>query len=182
MHGSRFLVAARLCACLVWGCAPSAHALEPGALAPNVTLTDAQRQAVRLPLQKGQVLYVDFWASWCGPCRQSFPWMNAMQAKYQAQGLQIIGINLDQHPGAADKFLAQTPAKFTVMFDPQGVSARLYGVKGMPTSVLIDRDGRVIQLHAGFSEASRAALERQLQSALASKRPGPARPSSRQPA
>lgn len=151
---------------LAWGPLP-AYALEAGQQAPNVELLGPHGETVRLPLQTGQVLYVDFWASWCQPCRQSFPWMNAMQEKYKAKGLHIIGINLDQQTSAANQFLAQTPAKFTVMFDPKGVSPRLYGVKGMPTSVLIGRDGKVIQRYVGFNDASRDQLEQRLQAVLA---------------
>ncbi len=166
MSPIRSLFMAWLGVCLASSTLP-AHALDVGEAAPNVELLGPNGETVRLPLQTGKVLYVDFWASWCGPCRQSFPWMNAMQDKYKAKGLQIIGINLDQQASAADKFLAQTPAKFTVMFDPKGVSPRLYTVKGMPTSVLIGRDGKVIRQHAGFNDASRDQLEQQLQSALA---------------
>lgn len=167
MTATRPVLTAVICACLAWSWTSPAQALEAGDAAPNVELLGPNGEAVRLPLQAGKVLYVDFWASWCGPCRQSFPWMNAMQEKYKAKGLQIIGINLDQQASAAEKFLAQTPAKFTVMFDPKGTSPRIYGVKGMPTSVLIGRDGKVIQQHAGFNEASRDQLEQLLQSALA---------------
>jgi len=166
MFPIRLLSTALLCVCLASVTVP-AHALDAGEMAPNVELMGANGEVVRLPLQAGKVLYVDFWASWCGPCRQSFPWMNAMQEKYKSKGLQIIGINLDQQANAAEKFLAQNPAKFTILFDPKGISPRTYGVKGMPTSVLIGRDGKVIQHHAGFNETSREQLEQLLQTVLA---------------
>jgi len=140
-----------------------ALALDPGKAAPDIELGAG---AERLSSLKGKVVYVDFWASWCGPCRQSFPWMNEMQGKYGAQGLQIIGVNLDAKRADADQFLAQVPAKFSVGFDAKGDSARQFGVKGMPTSVLIGPDGKVLAIHQGFKDEDRKALEAKFVSAL----------------
>jgi cytochrome c biogenesis protein CcmG, thiol:disulfide interchange protein DsbE len=123
---------------------------------------------VSLAQYKGKVVYLDFWASWCGPCKQSFPWMNSMQEKYQAQGLQVIAINLDANKDDATAFLASMPAKFTVAFDAKGVTPRLYGVKGMPTSYLIDRNGNVVMQHMGFNAADRDKLEQKIQTLLES--------------
>jgi thiol-disulfide isomerase/thioredoxin len=121
---------------------------------------------ISLAQYKGKVVYLDFWASWCGPCKQSFPWMNSMQEKYQSQGLQVIAINLDANKDDATSFLAGNPAKFTVAFDAKGLTPRAYGVKGMPTSYLIDRDGKVILQHMGFNTADREKLELKIQSLL----------------
>jgi thiol-disulfide isomerase/thioredoxin len=145
--------------------AAAAVALTVGQPAPALELPGAQGN-VSLAAAKGKVVYVDFWASWCGPCRQSFPWMNEMQAKYGPRGLQIIGVNLDAKRDDADKFLAQTPAKFTLAFDSKGDSPRAYGVKGMPTSVLIGADGKVIDHHSGFHDEERKALEDAIVAAL----------------
>jgi thiol-disulfide isomerase/thioredoxin len=142
-----------------------ASALEPGKPAPGFELNGLDG-AVRLEHYQGKLVYLDFWASWCGPCRQSFPWMNDMQAKYGAQGLQIIGISLDARTDDARSFLASTPARFIVAFDPRGVAPRNYGIRGMPSSVLIGRDGKVVFEHAGFREADRAELENKIKSAL----------------
>jgi len=98
----------------------------------------------------GQVVWVDFWASWCVPCRRSFPWMNRMHAKYAAQGLQIIGVNVDKTRDVADEFLAETPADFALRFDPEGALAERFGVTAMPSSFLLDVDGNVIAEHYGF--------------------------------
>ncbi|MCB5207815.1 TlpA family protein disulfide reductase [Methylovorus mays] len=135
------------------------------AAAPDFELPSAAGN-ISLAQYKGKVVYLDFWASWCGPCKQSFPWMNSMQEKYQAQGLQIVAINLDANKDDAASFLAGTPAKFTVAFDAKGVTPRAYGVKGMPTSYLIDRDGKVIMQHMGFNAADREKLELKIQSLL----------------
>ena len=145
--------------------ASSAFALEKGAAAPQFDL-QGMDGAVQLAKLTGKVVYVDFWASWCGPCRQSFPWMNEMQAKYGPRGLQIVGINVDAKSEDAKTFLATTPAKFTIAFDPKGATPRQYGIKGMPSSVLIGPDGKVLLGHSGFRDADRAELEAKIQSAL----------------
>lgn len=142
-----------------------ALALDPGQPAPDVDLA-AGPGAEKLSKLKGKVVYVDFWASWCGPCRQSFPWMNEMQGKYGSKGLQIVGINLDAKRADADQFLAQLPAKFAVGFDAKGDSAKHFGVKGMPTSVLIGPDGKVLAVHQGFKDEDRKELEAKFVNAL----------------
>lgn len=146
------------------GVAP-AFALEKGAAAPQFDLQGVDG-AVQLAKLTGKVVYLDFWASWCGPCRQSFPWMNEMQAKYGARGLQIVGINVDAKSADAKTFLAATPARFAIAFDPQGATPRQYGIKGMPSSVLIGPDGKVLLEHSGFRDADRAELEAKIQAAL----------------
>jgi thiol-disulfide isomerase/thioredoxin len=146
-----------------------AHAVEPGTLAPDIKLAGAQGP-VNLAALKGKVVYLDFWASWCGPCRQSFPWMNEMQAKYAAKGLQIVAVNVDAKREDADKFLAEVPAAFGVAFDAQGDTPKRYAIKGMPTSLLIGPDGKVISVHAGFKGAERKELEDAIAGALTAAR------------
>lgn len=142
-----------------------AHALGKGEAAPGFELQGPQGP-VQLAAFRGKVVYVDFWASWCGPCRQSFPWMNQMQAKYGARGLQVIGVNLDASSADATQFLVGSPAQFAIAYDPQGATPRGYGIKGMPSSVLIGPDGKVLSEHAGFREADRAELEAKIVAAL----------------
>jgi cytochrome c biogenesis protein CcmG, thiol:disulfide interchange protein DsbE len=147
----------------------TSYALQTGSLAPDFELPGLQG-TVKLSNTSGSLVYVDFWASWCGPCKQSFPWMNAMQDKYRSQGLQIVGVNVDAKSEDAKKFLAQTPAHFTVAFDPKGVNPMKYGVKGMPSSFLIGRDGKIIFQHLGFNAADRDILEKEIKSALEAKK------------
>ena len=116
---------------------------------------------------EGKVVYVDFWASWCAPCRRSFPWMNTMHAKYASQGLQIIAVNVDKERKLADEFLAETPADFDLRFDPAGALAAVFGVQAMPSSFLLDSSGKVIASHFGFKLADTAAYEADIASALA---------------
>jgi thiol-disulfide isomerase/thioredoxin len=118
----------------------------------------------------GQVIWVDFWASWCVPCRRSFPWMNTMQRKYGPAGLQIIAVNLDKERALADGFLAEVPAEFSLRFDPSGVLAKEFGVQAMPSSYLLAADGTVLASHFGFRTADAPDYERAIQDALASAR------------
>jgi cytochrome c biogenesis protein CcmG, thiol:disulfide interchange protein DsbE len=148
---------------------PASAAVVPGQPAPAFELPGTAG-AVRLEQYQGKLVYLDFWASWCGPCRHSFPWMNDMQAKYGAQGLQVVGINVDAKTDDARNFLAATPARFVVAFDPAGAAPRQYGIKGMPSSVLIGPDGKVLFEHSGFREADRAELESRIRAALGVKK------------
>ncbi len=146
------------------GAMPS-HAIEVGQPAPTFELPARQGQLKSADF-KGQVVYLDFWASWCGPCKQSFPWMNEMNARYGSKGLRMVGINLDQKPDDARAFLNNKAAAFEVAFDPAGKTPRQYGIKGMPTSVLLGPDGRVLMVHTGFKPEDRQELEQQIKQAL----------------
>ncbi len=149
---------AALCAFPLW-------AAQPGQVAPAFELP-GQSTPVQLSAYQGKVVYLDFWASWCGPCKQSFPWMGEMQAKYKAQGLRVVAVNLDQKPADAQAFLKETPAAFDVAFDASGKTPKAYAIQGMPTSVLIGADGHVISMHSGFKPEQRAELESQIRRAL----------------
>jgi len=118
---------------------------------------------------RGRVVYLDFWASWCAPCRQSFPWMQAMEKAYQSRGLTVLAVNLDRDRADAERFLAQFHPSFDVRFDPQGKSAERFKVHGMPTSVIIDRHGVVRFTHIGFRPVDEAAYEDQLRGILSEK-------------
>lgn len=146
-----------------------AFALDAGNTAPDFDLPGTQGN-VKLSNTTGSVVYLDFWASWCGPCKQSFPWLNSIQDKFRARGLNVIGVNLDAKNEDAVKFLSGLPARFSVAFDPKGMTPGSYGVKGMPTSFLIGRDGKIIFQHQGFRESDLPALEKQIQTALETKR------------
>lgn len=142
-----------------------AQAIEAGQAAPDFDLP-GRLAAVRLSDYKGKTVYLDFWASWCGPCKQSFPWMNDMQSRYSDKGLRVVGINVDQKADDAKTFLNDTPARFDVAFDQAGKTPRSYAIKGMPTSVLVGPDGRVLMVHSGFKDEQRDELERQIQQTL----------------
>jgi thiol-disulfide isomerase/thioredoxin len=110
----------------------------------------AQAEGLDLGPYKGKVVYLDFWASWCNPCRQSFPWMNELQEEYAAKGLVVIAVNVDHDRDLADEFLQSNNAQFKIVYDPNGKIAERYDFKDMPTSILIGRDGAVRFVHNGF--------------------------------
>lgn len=128
-----------------------------------------QQGKYKLSDSKGKLVYLDFWASWCGPCKQSFPWMNTMHDKYQSKGLELVGVNLDASNADAQSFLTAVQAKFKIAFDQKGAVPRLYGVKGMPTSYLIDRDGKIIFQHMGFNQSDKDKLEEKIKQYLEAK-------------
>ena len=108
---------------------------------------------------RGKVVIVDFWASWCKPCRQSIPWLNEMRTRYGASGLIIVGVNVDAERADAERFLREVPIEFEVVFDPQGELAKGFGIKGMPSSYFFDRSGKMVATHLGFRNAKKAANE-----------------------
>ena len=115
---------------------------------------------------KGKTVYLDFWASWCGPCRQSFAWLNDMQKRYADRGLQVIGVNVDQDSRDAREFLKAHPASFEIAFDDTGKVPRAYAIKGMPTSILIGPDGKVRGIHNGFKNDYRQEREQEIRRSL----------------
>lgn len=124
------------------------------------------QSATSLGELSGKVVWVDFWASWCAPCRRSFPWLNAMHRKYSGDGLQIIGVNVDKDRELADEFLNELPAEFALRFDPQGQLAEEFDVQAMPSSFLLDESGNVIAKHFGFKLANADEYEQTIQQAL----------------
>lgn len=122
------------------------------------------------PLQlsdfKGSVVYLDFWASWCQPCKKSFPWMNEIQHKYADDGLKILAVNLDKDRELADKFLKHMQADFDIAFDENGATASTYKLRGMPSSYIITRDGQVYASHIGFRDEDKEKLEEAIRSLL----------------
>jgi cytochrome c biogenesis protein CcmG/thiol:disulfide interchange protein DsbE len=145
-----------------WSLVHNAVAAEA---APHFTLPTSAG-TLSLADLKGKVVYLDFWASWCPPCRQSFPWMNEMETRYARQGLAVVAVNLDKDRTLAEKFLKEVPADFTVAFDPEGRVADSYHVPGMPSSFIIDRNGKIQVVHIGFQEKDSSDLEARLRSAL----------------
>ncbi|NVK25019.1 MAG: TlpA family protein disulfide reductase [Gammaproteobacteria bacterium] len=111
---------------------------------------------------QGKVIYLDFWASWCVPCRQSFPWLNQMQKKYESDGFVVIAVNLDEETINASKFLQKWPANFPVIYDSKGITASHYQLKGMPTSFILDRRGNIAVNHVGFFGSKLTDYEQQI--------------------
>jgi thiol-disulfide isomerase/thioredoxin len=138
--------------------------LASAAFGPTVFAADT----LDLGQYRGKLVLVDFWASWCAPCRHSFPWLNEMQAKYADRGLVVVGVNVDRERNDAEHFLQEVPANFRIVYDPSGTLAARYDVPGMPTSFVFGPDGKVIEKHIGFQLGSRAQRESELQKLLPS--------------
>ena len=149
--------------------APAAQAVGVGELAPALSLATAKGDTVALENLRGQVVYVDFWASWCGPCKRSFPWMNELVQRYGDKGLTIVAVNVDKKRDDADRFLAQVPARFTVVYDAPGATPSAWAVKGMPSSYLIDRAGKVVMVEQGFRDEEKSAVEQRIRELTASR-------------
>lgn len=114
----------------------------------------------------GKVVVLDFWASWCAPCRRSFPWLNTMHEKYADDGLVIVGVNLDLERAEAERFLGEFPASFMIVYDTEKVLAKQFEVIAMPSSYLIGRDGKIFEQHLGFKVKKQAEYEAAIVSAL----------------
>ena len=136
-----------------------ATAADVGAPAPALALATAGGDVVALDKLRGKVVYVDFWASWCGPCRKSFPWMADMQRKYGPAGFAVVAVNVDKNRPDAERFLHAMPAQFTVVYDPAGTTPAAWNVKAMPSSFLIDAKGNVVVAESGFHDHKMAELE-----------------------
>jgi peroxiredoxin len=128
---------------------PAVRAAEP-APAPDFALPAMDGSELRLSELKGQVVMVNFWATWCGPCRQEMPLLQQLQAKYEPLGFTLVGINVEPDSAGALTWLQKAPVTFPILFDRQNQVAERFGVQGMPSSVFIDRAGKVRHVHRGY--------------------------------
>jgi len=128
------------------------------ATAPNIQLPTSDGE-VNLADLKGKVVYLDFWASWCVPCRASFPWMAEIKHKYGPKGLEVVAVNLDKDRALADAFLKDREINFLVAFDESGKSAESYDLRGIPGSYIIGRDGSIQASYLGFRDKDKSKLE-----------------------
>jgi peroxiredoxin len=140
---------ARLLAVAVCLFAVTASA-EPGTSAPEFTLVDSQGKTVSLSELRGQVVMINFWASWCGPCREEMPYLEQIHQRYERLGFTLLGINVEENSSAANAWLQDRPVSFPILYDPQNGVSKLYDVIAMPSTVLIDREGKVRYLHHGY--------------------------------
>jgi cytochrome c biogenesis protein CcmG/thiol:disulfide interchange protein DsbE len=162
----RLLAAVSLCLALPAFAGSSSSAAKNPKPAPAFSLP-TRTGTVSSDSLRGKVVLVDFWASWCVPCRKSFPWMAGMYQRYRDKGLVIVAINLDKTRDPADQFVAENPAPFLVAYDPSGKTAEAFHVSAMPSSFLVDTTGTIIYSHPGFDPKKTGPLEKLIQEACA---------------
>ncbi|HEY3785181.1 MAG TPA: TlpA disulfide reductase family protein [Steroidobacteraceae bacterium] len=131
------------------GVLPTALA-DPTGPAPAFTLAERGGGNLSLTQYKGQVVMLNFWASWCGPCRQEMPLLQDIYKKYGKLGFTLIGVNVEPDSNAANDWLKQTPVSFPIVYDTKSEVSKLYDVEGMPSTVIIDRKGNLRVLHRGY--------------------------------
>ena len=140
-------------------------------VATAASASPSSAQSLDLTQYKGKVVYLDFWASWCAPCRLSFPWLASLQSAYRREGLTVVAVNVDHNRADAERFLSNEGSNFGIIYDPKGLIASKYNVVGMPMSVLIDKDGKVRFKHVGFYPQDEATYLSQVNQLLSEARP-----------
>ena len=138
----------------------------------SLLITNAQAYEIKdietfdLNQYQGKVIYLDFWASWCKPCRKSFPWMNDLQRKFPGDSFQVVTINVDRKSEDMMTFLQHVPAEFTIYHDPSGKMAQKFQLPAMPTSFIIDKQGKTVNKHIGFYSDKTAEVEAEIEALL----------------
>ncbi|NOX91043.1 MAG: TlpA family protein disulfide reductase [Gammaproteobacteria bacterium] len=141
-----------------------AFAAEP---APDFTLPSfPDNTEINLKDFKGRVVYLDFWATWCPPCRKSFPWMDEMHERYKDEGLSIIAVSVDKKRELIAQFINKTESTFIIAHDATGEVAKIYKLRAMPTSYLIDRNGQLVMTRMGFRSSDKDKMEAAIQEQL----------------
>ncbi len=141
----------------------SSWAVEVGTLAPGCDsrLVDSNH-TLDIQSYLGKVVYLDFWATWCPPCKKSMPFLNALRNEFKDQGFEIIAISVDEEPGDAEKFLKQYPVDYIVALEPSGACPEKYAVRAMPSSYFIDRKGVIRSVHLGFRSRDETEIRRRV--------------------
>lgn len=157
-----------LWATLFWaGLGQPLPAAESGQAAPLLELPRLDSgEIVRLSDLRGKVVYVDFWASWCGPCRQSLALYEAMVKRLPADRFQLLAVNLDEDRKDAELFLQRYPVSYAVLFDPEANSAKQWSVPAMPSSFLVDSSGRLANIYIGFEPSHIGTIEHDIKALL----------------
>ena len=158
----RLLCAAPLLACA----AAAAVSVQPSNMAPDFTLRSMEGPNLRLNEQRGRVVMVNFWATWCAPCRQEMPHLNKLYDKYRASGLVLLGVNIDDDARTATDLAAKLGLKFPVLLDTDKTVSKLYEMGAMPSTVVIDREGRVRFLHRGYRDGYEVTYDEQIRALL----------------
>jgi peroxiredoxin len=135
-------------------------------LAPAFSLPSRSGDTVSLAQLKGKVVMLNFWASWCGPCRQEMPLLDQMHKRYSALGFTLVGVNVDENSKDAEEWLSKTPVSFPVLFDRESKVSKMYDVRAMPSTVFIDRQGNVRDVHRGYKAGDESEYLNQIRALL----------------
>ncbi len=135
-------------------------------MAPDFTLKSREGVNIKLSELRGQVVMVNFWASWCGPCRQEMPLLQQLFDRYQSLGFSLLGVNVDEDKKAADKMLSDLPVSFPILYDDRSQVSKEYQVKAMPSTFMVDRDGRIRYLHKGYKPGYEEEYQQQIRKLL----------------
>jgi thiol-disulfide isomerase/thioredoxin len=130
--------------------ASNVDTLRAGAPAPAFQLSSSAGKQVSLDSLKGKIVLVNFWASWCGPCRKEMPVLEQLNRQYHNKGVALLGVNVEPDSAAATDWLKATPVSFPILFDVDSKVSKLYQVEGMPNTVILDRKGNVRYIHRGY--------------------------------
>ena len=148
------LFSAAFAAAALLSAAPGQAALNEGAPAPAFKLNSTLGKPVALGDYKGQVVLVNFWASWCGPCRTEMPILEQIYKRYKSMGVTLVGVNVEPDSSAGLEWLKATPVSFPILFDTDSSVSKLYDVNGMPNTVIVDRKGNVRYIHRGYKSGA----------------------------
>jgi len=141
---------------------PVVSLAETPAAAPDFSLTDSEGKVVSLSDMRGKVVLINFWATWCGPCRQEMPILEALYKRYETLGFTLLGVNVEENSSDAVSFLKETPVTFPILYDPDNDVSRLFDVAAMPSTVIVDRDGKMRFLHHGYQPGYENAYQDQI--------------------
>ena len=147
---------------LAGGAGAATAAVQLSAGAPDFTLRSVGGANLRLAEQRGQVVMVNFWATWCTPCLQEMPHLSRLYERYRASGFVLLGVNIDDDPRLAVALATRMGLKFPVLLDTDKAVTRRYALDSMPGTVLIDRDGKVRHVHKGYREGVEATYDAQI--------------------
>ena len=161
-RGARAAIGAVLAACAIL----PASAIAPATTAPDFTLRTVSGPNLRMQEQRGRVVLVNFWATWCAPCRKEMPHLNRLYEKYRASGFVLLGVNVDDDTSKAAAVAEQLGLKFPVLLDSEKKASKLYDLNAMPSTVLVDRDGRVRYVHRGYLDGYEDTYDKQIREML----------------
>jgi peroxiredoxin len=151
----------------LWLGPDGAAALQSGDAAPSFSAPSLQGGTLSLESLRGQVVFLDFWASWCAPCASSLPVLDALRGEFGPDGFRVLAVNVDRDPRKAEAFLRKRPVGYPSVSDPQGELPVRFGVETMPTSFLIDRDGVIRYVHRGFRKGDAEVLRARIRELMA---------------